>query len=138
MNPASIQEAVDNAPKFVPLRPKTAITAAALLEKEVPLPIEFISGRIPAGLVIIAGRPKCKKSWFALQAAIAAVSGREFMGGTPTPGSALFLALEDNQPRMRERLKVLGADKLPTEAMAQLDLRFEWPRGENGVRALSE
>jgi len=132
----TLHVAVDHAPAFEGTRSVGGISAAALLAKQLPPPSEFIPGRIPAGLVLIAGRPKCKKSWFALQAALAGVSGREFMGGQPQVGSVLYLALEDNQPRMRERLKVLAADALPTEATERLDLRFQWPRGAEGVEAM--
>lgn len=136
MNESVLKDAIDNAPLFEGSRSVVGITAAALLAKQLPPPIEFIPGRIPAGLVLIAGRPKCKKSWFALQAALAAVSGREFMGGQPQAGSVLYLALEDNQPRMRERLRVLGAGDMLGAHLDRLDLRFHWPRGAEGVEAI--
>lgn len=59
------------------------------------------------GLTILSGRPKCGKSWVALQMALAVSLGTAFMGNRDVimPGRVLYLALEESQQRTSTRMK---------------------------------
>lgn len=93
-----------------------------------------VEGRVPSGLVVIGARPKAKKSWWALQLGIAKATAGQFMG-VPTPGGrVLYLALEDNKRRMRQRLAFFGIE--PATAPDNLHIVHEWPSGEAGVEKL--
>jgi RecA-family ATPase len=97
-------------------------------------PVNYcIPGRIPNGLVLIAGRPKCKKSWLAMQIAIAVAQGSETLGGTPENGTVLCLLLEDNEIRTRRRFDFFG---LGSDAPPNLLLQYDWPTGDLGVAKL--
>src|SRR5688572_1034881 len=67
-----------------------------------------VAGRVPCGLVIIGGRPKSRKSWWALQLGIAKAAGGRHMGVNTPQGRVLYIALEDNDRRMRQRLEFFG------------------------------
>ncbi len=73
-----------------------------------------VPGILPAGLTLLAGKPKMGKSWLALGLALAIASGGVALGRLPVVrGSVLYLSLEDSPRRMKERTqKVLAAMQL--------------------------
>lgn len=93
-----------------------------------------VDGRVPCGLVIIGGRPKSRKSWYALQLSIAKTAGGQHMGVQTSPGRALYIALEDNDRRMRQRLEFFGIN--PDTAPKTLHIVYEWPTGLEGVEKI--
>lgn len=67
----------------------------------------LIDGLICAGdLVILAGRPKSGKSWLLLQLAQAIDGGGSWLGRAATAGRVLYIALEDGERRLYERLHI--------------------------------
>lgn len=94
-----------------------------------------VEGRVPCGLVIIGGRPKARKSWYALQLAIAKAAGGQFMRVPTSACRVLYVALEDNDRRMRQRLEFFGMR--PESAPANLHLVYEWPNGLDGAEKLN-
>jgi hypothetical protein len=89
-----------------------AITAAELLRKEMPEVDWTISETIPEGVSILAGKPKIGKSWMVYDMCLAVVSGGRALGRFHTAkGSALYLALEDNERRLQRRLTALLAGR---------------------------
>lgn len=117
---------------------------------------------IPTGNMLLAARPKMRKTWLALQLALAVARGREFLGYQCNKSDVLFLGLEDNDRRINNRINTLmkfemdGGDlsgfrywtggmdydgngqlKLtnPEEEQALLQ---SFPRGEAGVDALEQ
>ena len=69
-------------------------------------PLKFvIPGLIPVGLTILAGPPKGGKSWLALQIAVAADMGGEVLGICMPKLKVYYLALEDTEYRIADRLK---------------------------------
>lgn len=117
---------------------------------------------IPAGNMLLAARPKMRKTWLALQLALAVSRGLPFLGWECVKGDVLFLGLEDNERRVQNRIKTLtkfemtpgdlsgfrywtggmdynGAGQLtltnPEEEQALLQA---FPRGEAGVDALEQ
>jgi AAA domain len=78
---------------------------AATLATTMFAPISYIVPRyIAPGLTILAGRPKAGKSWLALNMAFAIATGGNVLGVEVEQGDVLYLALEDNERRLRSRL----------------------------------
>ena len=68
-------------------------------------PIRWIvPGLIPEGTTILAAPPKVGKSCLVYQIAVEASIGGEVLGRRVTPGSVLYLALEDGKRRGQQRL----------------------------------
>lgn len=67
----------------------------------------IIPGVLPTGNIILAARPKMRKTWLALQLGMAVATGGKFLEWNCDKGEVLFLALEDNERRIRERIRTL-------------------------------
>jgi hypothetical protein len=93
----------------------------------------LVPGMLPEGLMLLAARPKVGKSWFAAGLAIACATGGHFLGRPVTVGDVLYLALEDNDRRMQNRLTKLHAAGAGLE---HLEYATEWPRGAEGANAI--
>jgi hypothetical protein len=107
------------------------INAADLCKKEFAPVLWVVPGLLPAGVAILAGAPKTGKSWLALDFGIAVAVGGAVLGKVQVdPGDVLYLALEDNQRRLKSRLlKRLGTDLAP----ANMELATEWARIDQGA-----
>jgi bifunctional DNA primase/polymerase-like protein/AAA domain-containing protein/primase-like protein len=115
------------APPLVP-----AQNAATLLTRNFA-PVRYvIPGYIAEGCSILAGKPKIGKSWFVLDAALAVAGGNggRAFGVQAEQGNVLYLALEDNERRLKSRIrKVLG----PFEAGPdKFEYRTEWKLANDG------
>jgi hypothetical protein len=83
------------------------LTASALLDMHFE-PVNYVvPGFIAEGLTILGGRPKLGKSWLALDFGVAVASGGMSLGARCAKGSALYLALEDNDRRLQDRLRTV-------------------------------
>lgn len=115
-----------------------------------------IPGLLPEGLSMLVGKPKMGKSWMALDIALSVCSGGTVLGEQTEQGDVLYLALEDNQRRLQERIAKLlapsgaapsgavGGYDAATETFSfsfnlaglvtptRLDLANRWPRLDNG------
>jgi hypothetical protein len=100
---------------------RTYWKVADLLAASFPEPRWIVPDLLPAGLGLLAGRPKLGKSFLALQLAVAVGSGGMFLGKQLQAGRALYVALEDSPRRMRSRLVKMGA------GAGNLTLTFDWP-----------
>src|SRR5262245_6744300 len=106
------------------------ITAKALQTKTFAPVRIILPDLIPEGITLLAGKPKIGKSFFALDVCMAVAANRFVLGQTkPVQGDALYLALEDNQRRLKQRV-----DKLLQSAQASewLQLHTEWKRVDQG------
>ena len=115
--------------------PPETVSAAALLDMELP-PVKWaVPGVLPEGVTVLGGKPKIGKSWVGLGLCIAVAAGGYALGKIPVEkGRALYLGLEDNRRRFQRRLKKMLPDG---KAPADLELCTEWPRqDEGGVVAL--
>ena len=82
-----------------------SVTAAELQERQFPPVSWAVPGLVPAGLTILAGKPKIGKSWLALDIAIACAEGGFTLGDRKCQkGDVLYAALEDNPRRLKTRL----------------------------------
>jgi predicted transcriptional regulator len=81
-------------------------TAKELLDAEFP-PINWVVPHLIAeGLAILAGRPKLGKSWLALQIAQAVATGGRIFDWTVEQGDVLYIALEDSDRRLQNRMRL--------------------------------
>jgi predicted ATP-dependent serine protease len=115
--------------------PKTwrdGLITAKVLQTKVFAPVRIIlPGLIPEGVTILAGKPKIGKSWFLLDVCMAIAGHRFVLGETrPVQGDVLYLALEDNQRRLKKRTdKIMqGATSWPEP----LEIHTEWRRVDQG------
>lgn len=76
------------------------------------------------GVAILGGVPKSRKSWLALDLAVAVASGQPMLDGRRVQrGPVLYVALEDQEDDVRIRLRALGASRgLSPEDLDSLDL----------------
>lgn len=90
-----------------------------------------IDGFIPAGLSILAGGPKVGKSLLALHLCLSVAIGGCALGKIDVEqGDALYLALEDTERRIQERLK---GSQLPENCdLSRLDIVTAIPRQDEG------
>ncbi len=78
---------------------------ASLMAEELAEPPWAVSGLLPEGVSLLAGKPKMGKSWLALSLAISIAQGQPALGALPTKqGAVLYLGLEDNEQRIRSRM----------------------------------
>jgi hypothetical protein len=107
------------------------ISAVDLSAKEFR-PVKWVvPGLLPAGATLFAGAPKTGKSWLSLDLGIACACGGRVLGKVEVdPGDVLYLALEDNQRRLKNRLtkRLQGAP-----APDSLTFATEWPRLDQGA-----
>ena len=114
-------------------RPKLNIQTAAALRTKTFAPLKYIvPGLIVEGLVLLAGKPKVRKSWMALDISLATAAGRICLGDRkPQQGAVLYLGLEDGERRLQRRIDKL----LPTfgaEWPEGFMYETKWPRADQG------
>lgn len=99
---------------------------ATLMGRTFELPRWAIDNLIPEGLTVFAGKPKLGKSWMALDWGLAVAAGGDAMHSYRTdPGSVLYLAFEDSERRMQDRVKKLNGHLLSREALERFEYRTE-------------
>lgn len=113
------------------------ITAQDLSEKSFP-PLQWlVDGILPEGTYLLSAKPKVGKSWMALDIALSVATGEPALGRKTSQGKAIYLALEDNQRRLQDRLKILRPDG--SYATPNLILHTEWLAfNEGGLEKLEE
>jgi len=140
----------------------TRVPSMADLQRRVFKELKWVIPNVlPTGNFLLAARPKMRKTFLALQLALSVVGGRKFLDWQCEEGDVLFLGLEDNERRLRSRIKLLqtfdlnppdlsgfrywtgGVDISPTTGKAFVSNPEEaaraysaFPRGEQGVDAL--
>lgn len=82
-------------------------TAPELMAAEFAEPRWAVSGIIPEGLTLLAGKPKIGKSWLTVALSVAVATGGVFLGEHVEAGDALLLALEDSPRRLQGRLGMI-------------------------------
>lgn len=108
------------------------INAKDLLKKEFP-PIKWaVDGFLPMGLSLLGGGPKVGKSILALHLSLAVALGGKALGKIPVEcGSVLYLALEDTERRLKERILGSGLD-VDNVDLSKLELVTEISRQHEG------
>ena len=109
-------------------------SAFALLERDIPEPVKLCDPWAIEGVNIIAGRPKLGKTTLERQKLASAATGSPFLDSTFTnPVKCAFLSLEEGELLCRAKFRMAG---FPDEALAAIQLFFDWPRGQTGVDLL--
>lgn len=136
-------------------------TMADLQRRTFKEPNWVIPNVLPTGTILLAARPKMRKTFLALQLALAVCGGRKFLDWKCNEGDVLFLGLEDNERRLKSRIRLLqtlelnppdlsgfrywtgGVDISPTTGKQYISNPEEaartyaaFPRGQAGVDAL--
>jgi AAA domain/Winged helix-turn-helix DNA-binding len=95
---------------------RTSWTAVELMATSFPEPRWAVPGIVAEGLNLLAGPPKCGKSWLALGLGVSVATGGKALGRIDVDeGPALYLALEDTPRRLKDRLgKILAGDRPPS------------------------
>jgi hypothetical protein len=98
-----------------------------------PEPRWAVPGIFAEGLTLLVGAPKLGKSWLGLNIGVAVALGGRAIGKIPVDaGDVLYLALEDTQRRLQERLSMtLRGEDAPT----RLTIATEWPVLDQGGTA---
>lgn len=85
----------------------------------------IVPGLLPAGLTILAGAPKTGKSFLSLDLAFSVAMGGKAFGTLPTiQASTFYLALEDHDTRINQRLLSLepNIEEWPLEDLSVLTM----------------
>ena len=115
----------------------SGITAADLMRKTFPEPRWAVSGILPEGLNLLAGKPKKGKSILALNLGVSISLGGLALGQIPVEkGAVVYLALEDTERRLQGRLGHML--RYSEETPAALHLFTKWPRVDAGGLDLLE
>ena len=124
----------EGGPQTPTLKP---ISAKDLAAKTFSPPRWAVPDLLPEGLIILAGKPKAGKSWLALNVAVAVASGGVALGKIQVEtGEVLYLALEDSERRLQERLKkIIPLESFP-ENLHFLTARDFPPLHKGGLDAL--
>lgn len=108
---------------------------AALMTRQFT-PLRFlVPGILTEGAFLLVGAPKIGKSWFALWLAASVARGGVFLGKKVEQGDVLYLALEDNDRRLKDRLTMLGMTK---DDLNHFTYQCEWPQLGSGGEAKLE
>ncbi len=95
--------------------PLAYIKADALDSMQIEKPFFVIEKILPVGLGILASPPKYGKSWLSLDLCISVATGTKFLGFNTNKSDVLYLALEDSNARLQDRMrKVLNGRRAPT------------------------
>jgi hypothetical protein len=125
--------------KQVPRLPQCMDLETLMSDETISIPDLAIEGFLPKiGLVLLGGRPKDGKSWFACQTALSLVTG-ESLGGwlrVRNPGRVQLWALEDGFPLTKDKITKLLGDRHP-DGLSDLkvfgDLPQPIPRGGDQI-----
>jgi len=85
---------------------------------------------------LLCGKPKMGKSWLVLSLAVAIAAGGRAFGKINLEeyqGKVLYLALEDNERRLKKRLNTICKNEPFPE---DLFLSTEWDKGINGIEGI--
>lgn len=102
------------------------IPAEVLQVKEIPDITFVVVDMIPQGLSLLASPPKYGKSWFVLDLCLSVAAGESFLNHQTVKKGCLYLALEDSERRLKDRMnKVLSGKRAPQNfdyAISALDI----------------
>ena len=95
-----------------PQPPRLYTVSARDLQRTALLPPAWVvEGLLCEGASMLASRPKMGKSWMVLDLCLRVARGEPFLGFPTWKGECLYLALEDNQRRLKTRLTKLLGDR---------------------------
>lgn len=99
-----MSDPIDNVTSFRRQTDGIMVTSASDLLKKEFGPLHWnINGILPAGTMLLSGKPKKGKSFLSLMIAISVAAGRPVFGEETSGKGVLYLALEDSQRRLQRR-----------------------------------
>lgn len=109
--------------------------ASDLLARSYPDLHWNIDGILPAGTMLLFGRPKKGKSFLTLLIAVSVAAGRPVFGRPSSGRRVLYLALEDSERRLQRRLKQCSGSLgiAPAEFADNLHVAVTSKRVDNGL-----
>lgn len=112
------------------------MTAGELMDRQFFPRSTIVDGFLSAGTYILAGAPKSGKSFLMTQLCWCVAEGQPFLGFATKPSEVLYLALEDTEERLQDRLnRMFEADW----AGDQFHLKFRTElQGQALVETLNE
>lgn len=88
------------------------------------MPLKWVvPNYIPEGCTILAGKPKVHKSFFALCTCLAAAKGQTFIEQACPRRGAWYLALEDNERRMKGRMELMHVKDWPDNVVLDYEMK---------------
>lgn len=87
-----------------PPRKLSTISAVELQQKEFSPLRCVVVDLLPQGLSILASPPKYGKSWFVLDLCLSVAAGNQFLSHDTVKTGCLYLALEDSERRLKNRM----------------------------------
>ncbi len=104
-------------------------SASDLIKKDLP-PIKYlVEDILPEGTTVIAAAPKSGKSWFVFDLGLNVASNGAFLDKKTSQTGVLYLALEDNEQRLQNRIiKLLNSKDAPQNFYYSVD----FPNLDNG------
>lgn len=110
--------------------PRYSFTAAEVMRRETADQRWIVPGLLPEGTTFLLGKPKAKKSWFALNVAVAVATGGKALGGIDCEqGDVLFLALDRyTDAKVKRRLISMRVEREPE----RMHFRLKWPKLASG------
>lgn len=99
----------------------------------------IVRGLLPQGTMLLAGKPKSGKSWFVLGLLTAAKLRDTFLNCHIERCDSLYLALEDTDRRMQNRMTTLMVDDMSrVNELQGMEYRCAWRAGSEGAADLDE
>jgi len=93
-----------------------SMSALDLYTKDIPPLKWYVQDLLPTGTNLLVAPPKTNKSWFALAAGLAIAKGERFLGFDTAKSGVLYLALEDSERRLQNRMqKLLKGTNIPQD-----------------------
>lgn len=106
------------------------ITAGELMDTQLPVKHQIVADFLPVGTYIVAGAPKIGKSFLMTQLCWCVSEGQPFLEYETQQADVLYLALEDTNVRLQERLnRMFGVNWLGT----RLHLTFRTAQQGNNL-----
>jgi RecA-family ATPase len=113
-----------------------SVNGKDLMAKKFPPIAWTIEGILPQATILLAGKPKMGKSWLALDMAISVANGSRVLTNYQTTKSGVYyMALEDNERRIHQRVRDMGFTDLPDSIHFEFSsVRLDW----QGLTALAK
>jgi 5S rRNA maturation endonuclease (ribonuclease M5) len=104
------------------------ITMQDLCQKEFAPVLWLLPGVFPSGSLYLAGPPKLGKSVFITNLAVAvATDGVVYGDHVCGTGDAIYLAMEDNERRLKNRIIANLGQRKPTDRLKLITMQDRWP-----------
>jgi hypothetical protein len=114
------------------------IRLSDLQTKDLAPLVWVVDGLLPEGVTLLAAKPKTKKSWLALNVALSVAMNGRALGQLPVvSGDVLYLDLEGNQRRIKNRVASILGNAGDVDWPSNVDVYTEWERGIEAIEALT-